>query len=55
MKTKKLDAMLRDSGFEFHREENGVVVYENKFTGLMIARRKNKIRIRREPENERVL
>lgn len=47
--------MLRDSGFEFHREENGVVVYENKFTGLMITRRKNKIHIRREPENERVL
>lgn len=55
MKTEKLDTILRNSGFEFHREENGVTVYENKFTGLMITRRKNKIRIWKEPENGSVL
>lgn len=47
MKTEKLDAALRDSGFEFHRNENGTIIYENRYTGLMLARRGNKIDARR--------
>lgn len=42
-KTAKVDRMLRDSGFEFHRENHGVIIYENKFTGTMLERRGNKI------------
>lgn len=42
-KTAKVDKMLRDSGFEFHRENDGVIIYENKFTGTILERRGNKI------------
>ena len=42
-KTAKVDRMLRDSGFEFHRENHGVIIYENKFTGTILERRGNKL------------
>lgn len=42
-KTAKVDRMLRDSGFEFHRENHGVIIYENKFTGTLLERRGNKL------------